>query len=125
MAKKHIEQKSGPGEALHDGMPLSDAVLQAAIVECRHGCSAAAVQTLMGAPPVPPTPEIYKQVGDLFCTMPLTEEQMQDMDRLTRLAQGKTRARRFTITLKMMVEQVTRTKAVAGPGPSGWRNTPM
>ena len=121
--KRHSGMTSSSGEPQHDGQPLSDVVLQTAIVKCRHGCSAAAVQMLMGAPPVPPTPEIYRQVSDLFCTMPLTEEQRQDMDGLTRLAQGKTRARRFTITLKVITEKVTRTKAAAGPGPSGWRNS--
>ena len=71
--QKYTEKKAGAGYAVSEGMPLSDTVLQAAIIKCRYGCSAAAVQTLMGAPPVPPTPDIYKQVGDLFCEMPLTE----------------------------------------------------
>ena len=68
------------------------------------------------------SPEIFKQVGKLFCTTPMTSSEKLDMDRLTRLAEGKTRSRRFVITPKVITEKVERSKTAAGPGPSGWRN---
>ena len=96
---------------------------QAAAVRARVGALRSAADILVGGPPVPPTPAVTALIRDQFITAPRTADQDQHLAEAFAAARALAPKAKCRPRLRDVGHQVARSKAAAGPGPSGWRNS--
>jgi hypothetical protein len=78
---------------------------------------------LSGAPPVPPSTEVNKQVAKLFRTTPLSNEETTRLEAALAEARGVPSSKRCKINPRAAAKQAAQLRPNSGPGPSGWRNS--
>ena len=100
---------------------ITDAMLQAAALKSRNGSDRGACQILTGGPPVPPGAETDAKVHALFRTQELSEQEAYELH--SALSNASRGTRRMHIGPWHASRSVARLRLVAGPGPSGFRNS--
>ena len=96
---------------------------QAAAIRARTGALRSAADILTGGPPVPPTPEIRALIAEQFITSAPDPANLARLHAATAAARNLPAKRKCEPRLKHLANQLARSKAAAGPGPSGWRNS--
>jgi hypothetical protein len=96
--------------------------LRAATLSLAQGTRAAA-DVLPGEPAVPPSPELVGEMAELFRTQPPSaDERAKRSELLTRISVAPRYAKR-KVTASVAARQVDAARPMAGPGPSGLRNS--
>ena len=126
-----MQPTSKPASPLHDAltatmrkasMPTRPRLLPFVPVS---GALRSAADILVGGPPVPPTPAVTAPIRDQFITAPRTADQDQHLAEAFAAARALAPKAKCRPRLRDVGHQVARSKAAAGPGPSGWRNSPI
>ena len=96
---------------------------QAATIRARTGAIRSAADILVGGPPVPPSPAVQATISNQFITAVRIEQQELQLRTAMAAAHALPEKAKCTPRLRGVAQQVARSKAAAGPGPSGWRNS--
>lgn len=95
---------------------------RAATLSLAQGTRAAA-DVLLGEPAVPPSTELVGEMAELFRTQPPSaDERAKRSELLTRISVAPRYAKR-KVTASVAARQVDAARPMAGPGPSGLRNS--
>ena len=119
-AKRSPSSSPQPPQGADDA-ELSPALAQAVASRARTGALRSAAAMLTGQPAVPPGPTTDAAVRALFHTSPRPEP--EDVRLSAAAAAARSSPRRLKVTLRHVATQLRATRAAAGHGPSGWRNS--
>ena len=96
---------------------------QAATIRARNGALRSAADILTGGPPVPPSPAVREMICSQFITSAPPDEDSARLLAAMAAAHALPAKQKCEPRLKNVANQLARSKAAAGPGPSGWRNS--